>query len=72
VHVTQKLTRGLPQQHAYTQVLRHATGTDTCNDPAIYMDTTSGELYYSLDHGDAWKPLHTNLPRIFSVEPAVA
>ena len=67
-----KLTRGLPQQHAYTQGLRHASGTDTCDDPAIYMGTTSGELYYSPDNGDSWKLLHANLSRIFSVETAVA
>ena len=63
-----KLTRGLPQKNAYIQVLRHAMQTDTCDNPAVYFGTTSGELYYSLNNGDSWQLLQAHLPRIYSVE----
>ena len=66
-----KLTRGLPQKNAYIQVLRHAMQTDTCDNPAVYFGTTSGELYYSLNNGDSWQLLQTHLPRIYSVEAVV-
>ena len=66
-----RLTRGLPQQHVYTQVMRHALVADQCEKPGVYFGTTSGELYYSLDQGDSWKLLHAHLARILSVETAV-
>jgi photosystem II stability/assembly factor-like uncharacterized protein len=67
----QKLTRGLPQKHAYTGVLRHATATDSCDDAGVYVGTTSGELFYSRNEGNSWELLHSSLPSVMSLEATV-
>jgi photosystem II stability/assembly factor-like uncharacterized protein len=67
----QKLTRGLPQKHVYTGVLRHATATDSCDDVGVYVGTTSGEIFYSRDEGSSWELLHAHLPSVMSLEAAV-
>ncbi|HVJ07294.1 MAG TPA: hypothetical protein VM554_02845 [Acidisarcina sp.] len=67
-----KLTRGLPRKNVYTQVLRHAATTDTCEDAAVYVGTTNGAIYYSRDGGNSWEGLAENLPPIMSLEASVA
>lgn len=65
------LRKGLPQKNVYTQVLRHAMATDTCDDPGVYVGTTSGEIFYSRDSGNSWELLHAHLSSVLSVEAAV-
>ena len=67
----QRLTRGLPQKNVYTQVLRHATATDACDDAGVYVGTTSGEIFYSRNSGDSWDLLHAHLAPILSLETAL-
>ena len=67
----QRLTRGLPQKHVYTQVLRHATTTDVCNDAGVYLGTTGGEIFFSRNAGDSWELLRAHLPPVLSLEAAV-
>ena len=61
------LTRGLPQEHAYTAVLRGALAVDGRDSPGVYFGTTSGTLYASRDEGETWQMIPVTLPRILSV-----
>ena len=67
----QKLTRGLPQQHAYLAVLRDAATADSCDPAGVYVGTTSGEIFYSRNSGDSWELLRGHLPPILSLEAAI-
>jgi photosystem II stability/assembly factor-like uncharacterized protein len=62
------LTKGLPQENCYVNVLRNAMTVDSLDDCGIYFGTTSGEVYASPDAGDSWAPIVTSLPRVLSVE----
>lgn len=62
------LTRGLPQQHCYVNVLRDAMAADAADPCGIYFGTTGGEVYASADDGDSWEPIVSNLPAVLSVE----
>jgi photosystem II stability/assembly factor-like uncharacterized protein len=67
----QELTRGLPQEHAYLQVLRDSATTDSCEEAGVYMGTNTGEIFYSRDSGDSWNLLHAHLPAVMSLEAYV-
>lgn len=58
------LREGLPQQHAYDVVLRHAL--DNSRDHLAFGSTT-GNLYVSEDRGESWQSVAHNLPPIYSV-----
>ncbi len=62
------LTRGLPQQHCYVNVLRDAMAVDRLPDCGIYFGTTGGQIYCSPNGGDTWQPIVENLPAVLSVE----
>ncbi len=62
------LTRGLPQEHCYVNVLRDAMSIDTLDSCGIYFGTTGGQVYMSPDSGESWKPIVENLPAVVSVE----
>lgn len=65
------LTRGLPQKNVYTQVLRHNAATDTCEKAGVYVGTTSGEVFYSTNQGNAWSLVASHLPPVISIEARV-
>ncbi len=65
------LTRGLPKEDVYTQVLRHAMAADTCDDAGIYVGTIGGSVFYSRNSGNAWEELRDQLPPVLSLEAAV-
>jgi photosystem II stability/assembly factor-like uncharacterized protein len=65
------LTQGLPQSHAYVNVLREAMATDGLDPCGVYFGTTGGHLFASRDGGDDWEHIATFLPRILSVRAAV-
>ena len=67
----QRLTRGLPQQHAYIHVFREAITTDCSVESAIYVGTGSGEIFHSRNAGDSWELLQAHLPAVFSLECVV-
>ena len=67
----QKLSTGMPSEHAYLNVLRHAMATDTCDSAGIYFGTNTGQLFYSRNEGDHWELLANFLPPIHSVSCAV-
>jgi photosystem II stability/assembly factor-like uncharacterized protein len=62
------LTKGLPQQHCYVNVLRDAMAVDTLDECGIYFGTTGGQVYCSPDGGDNWQCIVHDLPGVLSVE----
>ena len=62
------LTRGLPQEHCYVNVLRDAMAVDSLDSCGIYFGTTGGQVYASADSGDSWAPIVRDLPAVLSVE----
>jgi hypothetical protein len=62
------LTRGLPQEHCYVNVLRDATSVDKLDPCGIYFGTTGGQVYSSADSGDSWTAVAEHLPSVVSVE----
>lgn len=67
----QELRRGLPQEHAYHLVYRHAL--DISPDGAtLAFGSTTGGLYVSEDEGDSWSCAAMHLPPVYSVRFAGA
>ena len=64
----QALSEGLPQQHAFVNILRGAMSVDQQQPCGVYFGTTSGTVYASSNCGDSWNSLVRELPRIQSVE----
>ncbi|MGA8765745.1 MAG: hypothetical protein WB559_01905 [Candidatus Acidiferrales bacterium] len=62
------LTKGLPQNDCYVNVLRDAMAVDTLDSCGVYFGTTGGQVYASKDAGDNWSPIVQNLPGVLSVE----
>jgi photosystem II stability/assembly factor-like uncharacterized protein len=62
------LTKGLPQEHCYVNVLRDAMCVDSLQPCGIYFGTTGGQVYSSPDGGDTWQPIVRDLPGVLSVE----
>ncbi|MCB8966759.1 MAG: sialidase family protein [Chloroflexota bacterium] len=62
------LTKGLPQQDCYVNVLRDAMAVDSLDPCGVYFGTTGGQVYVSADGGDNWQAIVSNLPAVLSVE----
>jgi hypothetical protein len=62
------LTRGLPQQDCYVNVLRDAMAVDHLDPCGVYFGTTGGQVYGSADGGENWSPIVRDLPTVLSVE----
>jgi photosystem II stability/assembly factor-like uncharacterized protein len=62
------LTRGLPQQDCYVNVLRDAMAVDSLDHCGVYFGTTGGQVYCSPDGGDTWSAIARDLPKVLSVE----
>ena len=62
------LTKGLPQENCYVNVLRDALAVDKLDTCGIYFGTTGGQVYASCDAGDSWTPIVRDLPAVLSVE----
>jgi len=62
------LTKGLPQENCYVNVLRDAMAVDSLDKGGVYFGTTGGQVYASADAGDSWNPIVSNLPAVLSVE----
>lgn len=57
------LNKGLPRQHAYDLVWRHALAVDASGERLAFGSTTGG-LWLSEDGGDSWKISDARLPPI--------
>lgn len=62
----QTLSKGLPQEHAYDVVFRHAMDLDETGNRLAFGSTT-GNVWLSEDHGDSWRGLSTTLPPVYAV-----
>jgi len=60
------LRNGLPQEHAYDLVYRHALDIDESGNRLAFGSTTGG-LWVTEDQGDRWQALNMNLPPIHAV-----
>ena len=67
-HDWEPLTRGLPQQNCYVNVLRDAMAVDSLDPCGVYFGTTGGQVYASRDGGDSWEAIARDLPAVLSVE----
>jgi len=64
----EELSKGLPQQDCYVNVLRDAMAVDSLDTCGIYFGTSGGQVYCSPDAGSNWKPIVRDLPGVLSVE----
>ena len=60
----QVLREGLPQNHCFDIVFRHAFAIDN---QTLAFGTTTGNLFISENEGNTWRCLSNNLPRIDAV-----
>jgi hypothetical protein len=60
------LTAGLPPEHAYDLVYRHALDVDGSGERLAFGSTT-GSVWLSENGGDSWQTLSTNLPPVYAV-----
>lgn len=60
------LSKGLPQEHAYDVVYRHALALDPTGTRLAFGSTTGG-LYVSEDQGKSWACISQTLPPIYAV-----
>ena len=66
----QRLDEGLPASQAWWTVKRQAMTADAQPVPALYLGTTSGELWIGRDEGARWSNIARHLPEIYAVEVA--
>jgi photosystem II stability/assembly factor-like uncharacterized protein len=62
------LTKGLPQENCYVNVLRDAMSIDVLDPCGVYFGTTGGQVYASANAGDSWSAIVRDLPAVLSVE----
>jgi hypothetical protein len=60
------LRDGLPQEHAYDLVYRHALDVDEAGERLAFGSST-GALWISENGGDSWMELSSHLPPIYAV-----
>jgi photosystem II stability/assembly factor-like uncharacterized protein len=66
----QRLDQGLPESQAWWTCKRQAMAVDAQATPALYLGTTSGELWIGRDEGASWSNIARHLPEIYAVEVA--
>jgi photosystem II stability/assembly factor-like uncharacterized protein len=62
------MTKGLPQENCYVNVLRDAMAVDALDPCGVYFGTSGGQVYASANAGDTWDAIAPNLPAVLSVE----
>ncbi len=60
------LTNGLPQEHCYDIVFRHALDIDATGN-RLALGSSTGSLWITENGGAAWNCLSTHLPQIYCV-----
>jgi photosystem II stability/assembly factor-like uncharacterized protein len=61
---------GLPQRNAYLASFRAAMSADREDAAGIYLGTSTGQVFCSIDEGDSWSMIADYLPPILSVAAA--
>ncbi|MCB0105608.1 MAG: hypothetical protein KDE53_06860 [Caldilineaceae bacterium] len=59
---------GLPTDEPRIGVLRNALAVDSLATPGVYLGTTQGTLFYSLDCGEVWRQLPGQLARVTALQ----
>jgi len=67
-HEWEPLSKGLPQDNCYVNILRDAMSVDALDPCGIYFGTTGGQVYGSANAGDSWNAIVRDLPPVLSVE----
>lgn len=62
------LSKGLPQENCFVNVLRDAMAVDALDSCGVYFGTTGGQVYCSPDGGNNWMAIVRDLPAVLSVE----
>ena len=62
-----RLTDGLPGPHDYQSAYRESMDTDGLDPEGVYVGTSNGQVYASIDGGDHWQRLPGTLPPVLSV-----
>ncbi len=66
-----RLASGFPKKESFFTILRDAMDIDECKSPALYLGTTTGQLWIGRDGGEKWDCLFDSLPPINCVKVAV-
>ena len=66
-----RLARGFPKKESFFTVQRDAMDIDELKSPALYVGTTTGQLWLGRDGGEEWSCLFDSLPPIHCVKVAV-
>jgi photosystem II stability/assembly factor-like uncharacterized protein len=67
----QRQDQGLPTEQAWWTIKRQAMTVDPLPEPALYLGTTSGDLWIGHDGGAHWENIVRHLPEVYAVEVAV-
>jgi hypothetical protein len=67
-----KLTKGFAKKDAYFTVLRDGMDVDDLQAPALYLGTTTGQVWIGREGGEKWDCLFDSLPPVNCVKVAVA
>ena len=59
----------VPDEQRHVSVLRDGMSVDTMDPYGLYIGTSSGEVFCSLDRGVTWQRLPGQLSRIYCVKP---
>ena len=62
--------RGFPKENAWWTVKRQCRAHDGHDPLGLYLGTTNGEVWGSVNEGKTWKALVRHLPHVYSVEVA--
>lgn len=62
----ERLTDGLPQEHAYDICFRHALDVDPSGE-CLALGSTTGSLWISENGGDRWECISSHLPPVYAV-----
>ena len=66
----ERLDRGLPRENAWWTVKRQCMAQDAHEPLGVYLGTTSGEVWGSVNEGRSWRNLARYLPHVYSLEVA--
>jgi hypothetical protein len=63
-----RLDNGFPQSQAWFTVFRQAMTADGRDPVGLYLGTTTGEIWASVNEGEKWNCIVRHLPQIYAVE----
>ncbi len=65
-----RLGKGFPKKDGYFTIQRDAMAFDACTSPAVYIGTTTGQIWIGRDGGESWECVFGALPPIHCVKVA--